>query len=90
MCGIILKSVWQYRQALKIRYWLFSHVEQAASGKGLLDYICATEAFKKGMTRDSTQECHYFGHLHTFPNLVRESKHGSREVPRRNDLKMRL
>jgi hypothetical protein len=22
------------------------------------------------------QECHYFAHLHLFPNLVRETKHG--------------
>jgi hypothetical protein len=28
--------------------------------------------------------------LHLFPNLVRETKHGSREVPTRNDLKVRL
>jgi len=39
----------QCRQALKIRHWLFRYVEQFASGKGLLDYICATEAFNKGI-----------------------------------------
>jgi hypothetical protein len=42
------------------------------------------------MTRDRCQECHYFAHLHLFPNLFWESKHGSREVPRRNDLRTRL
>jgi len=42
-----------------------------------LSYICAAEAFNKGMTRGRRQECHYFGHLHPFPNLVREPKHGN-------------
>ena len=86
-CGIILKSLQQCRQALKIRHWLFRYVEQFASGKGLLSYICAAEAFNKGMTRDRRQECHYFGHLHPFPNLVREPKHGNEEVPISDDLR---
>ena len=51
-----------------------------------MDYIWATEALYKCMTRDRCQECHYFAHLHPFPNLVRDPKHGSRKVPRRNDL----
>ena len=86
MLGIILKSLQQCRQALKIRHRLFRYVKQFASGKGLWSYICATEAFNKGMTRDRCQECNYFAHLHPFPNLVRDPKHGSRKVPRRNDL----
>jgi len=56
----------------------------------LLDYICATEAFNKGMTRDRRQECHYFGHLHLFPNLVKEPKHENEEVPISDDLRLRL
>ena len=55
-----------------------------------LSYICATEAFNKGMTRDRCQDCHYFGHLHPFPNLFRESKHGNEEVPISDGLKTRL
>jgi hypothetical protein len=43
----------------------------------LLDYICAAEAFAKGMTRDRYQEYHNFVHLYPFPNLVRDSKHGN-------------
>ena len=56
----------------------------------LLDYICATEALNKGMTRDRCQECHYFGHLHPFPNLVRDPKHENEEVPISDDLRLRL
>jgi hypothetical protein len=71
-------------------YFSLRHVEQFASGKGLLNCIRATEAFNKGMPGGRRQEYYYFAHLHLFPNLVRESKHGSREVPTRNDLKVRL
>jgi len=56
----------------------------------LLSYICAAEAFNKGMTRDRRQECHYFGHLHLFPNLVKEPKHENEEVPISDDLRLRL
>jgi len=55
-----------------------------------LSYICAAEAFNKGMTRDRRQECHYFGHLHLFPNLVKEPKHENEEVPISDDLRLRL
>jgi len=41
------------------------------------------------MSSGRRQECHYFSHLHPFPNLVKESKHGSKKVPRRNDLRSR-
>ena len=70
--------------------WLFRNVEQFASGKGLLNYIYATEAFNRGVTSSRRQECHYFGHLHLFPNLVRETKHENEEVPISDDLRIRL
>ena len=60
-------------------------VHNLGAGQG---YICATEAFNKGMTSSRRQECHYFGHLHPFQNVVRKAKHGSGEVPINNDLKM--
>ena len=56
----------------------------------LLDYICATEAFNKGTPGGRRQDCHYFAHLHPFPNLVREPKHGNEEVPISDDLRLRL
>jgi hypothetical protein len=55
-----------------------------------LDYIWATEAFNKGMPGGRRQECHYFAHLHLFPNLVKEPKHGNEEVPISDDLRLRL
>ena len=64
------------------------NVEQLTSGKGLVDYICATEAFNKGKPGGRRQECHYFAHLHLFPNLVRDPKHGNEEVRISDDLKM--
>ena len=55
----------------------------------LLNYIWATEAFNKRIPGGRRQDCHYFAHLHPFPNSVREPKHGKEEVPISDDLRMR-
>jgi len=73
---------------MRVLIRLTAPVKQFTSGKGLWSYIFTTEAFDKGMTSSRRQNRYYFTHLHPFPNLVRDPKHGNEEVPISDDLKM--
>ena len=59
-------------------------------GKGLMSYIWATEAFNNGMASGRRQQCHYFAHFLSFPNLLGHHKHGSQEPPINDSLVVRL